>query len=75
MIQKLKLRGHIIDSLVLSKLLDQISELGIECYATDIVVGKRRQDISEASFIIECDDEQKMQEAVALAKKQGATEN
>lgn len=43
--QKLKLKGHIIDSLVLSKLLDEISNLGIECYATDIKVGKRREKI------------------------------
>lgn len=72
--QKLKLKGHIIDSLVLSKLLDEISNLGIECYATDIKVGKRREDNSEATFVIETDDSKKMTEAIKLAKEQGAYE-
>lgn len=72
--KKLKLKGHIIDSLVLSTLLDEISDLGIECYATDIVVGKRREDESEATFIIETNDKEKMKKAVELAKEQGAFE-
>ncbi|MDD3594601.1 MAG: hypothetical protein PHX18_08245 [Candidatus Gastranaerophilales bacterium] len=71
----LKLRGHIIDSLVLSKLLDQINALGIECYATKVEVGRKREDISSADFVIETDDEAKMKEALELATKQGATEN
>lgn len=75
MITKLKLRGHIIDSLILSKLLDQLTTLDVECYATDVKVGARREDISEATFIIDTDDEEKMQKAINLAKKQGATEN
>lgn len=75
MITKLKLRGHIIDSLILSKLLDLITELGVECYTAEIKIGARRADVSEATFIIETDNEAKMQEAIALAKKHGATEN
>lgn len=73
--QKLKLRGHIIDSLILSKLLDQIAELDVDCYTSDIIVGARREDVSEATFVIETDDSLKLAEAVALAKKHGATEN
>lgn len=72
---KLKLRGHIIDSLILSKLLDKIFELDVECYTSDIKIGHRREDISEAVFIIETDDLQKMHEAVELAKKHGAAED
>ena len=73
--KQLKLKGQIIDSLVLSKLLDEISDLGIECYATDIKVGKRREDNSEATFVIETDDSKKMTEAIKLAKEQGAYDN
>ena len=73
--KQLKLKGHIIDSLVLSKLLDEISDLGIECYATDLKVGKRREDNSEATFVIETDDSKKMTEAIKLAKEQGAYDN
>ncbi len=75
MIQNLKLRGHIIDSLILSKLLDKISALGVDCYTADIKIGPKRQDVSEATFVIETEDKEKMAKAVALAKKHGATEN
>lgn len=75
MIEKLKLRGHIIDSLILSKLLDQIAELGVDCYTCEIKIGPKRADVSEATFVIETDDKVKMAEAIKLAKKQGATEN
>lgn len=73
--QELKLRGHIIDSLILSKLLDQLSEMGVECYTSDVKIGQRRSDVSEATFVIEAEDAAKLEEAVALAKKHGATEN
>lgn len=73
--KKLKLRGHIIDSLILSKLLDQIAELDVDCYTSDIVIGTKREDVSEATFVIETNDEKKLNEAIELAKKHGATEN
>lgn len=73
--KELKIRGHIIDSLILSKLLDQISELDVECYTSDVKIGMRRQDVSEATFVIESEDSAKLDEAVDLAKKHGATEN
>jgi hypothetical protein len=73
--KQLILRGHIIDSLILSKLLDQISELGVDCYTSDIKIGAKRQDVSEATFTVESEDSAKLEEAVALAKKHGATEN
>ncbi|MBS4760008.1 MAG: hypothetical protein KHX03_04850 [Clostridium sp.] len=72
--KKFKLKGHIIDSLILSKVLDKIEALGIDCYAADVKVGARRNDFSEAVFIVETDDESKMEEAVKLAKMHGAVE-
>ena len=75
MITKLKLRGHIIDSLILSKLLDKIAALDVECYASEVTIGARRSDISEATFVIETENKEKMEKAVAFAKKHGATEN
>lgn len=73
--QKLKLRGHIIDSLILSKLLNKIADLEVDCYTSDVKVGAKREDISEATFVIETEDASKFEKAVALAKKHGATEN
>jgi len=74
MIEKLKLRGHIIDSLILSKLLDNLTDLGVDCYTSDVKIGKRREDVSEAIFIIETDDKELMEKAMEYAKKQGAME-
>lgn len=74
MIKKLKLRGHIIDSLILSKLLDSLNNLGVDCYATDVKVGARREDVSEATFVVETDNSELMQKAIDYAKKQGAME-
>lgn len=73
--KELMLRGHIIDSLILSKLLDEITNLGITCYATEVKVGPERADISTAKFVIIEDDETKMQKALEIAKKHGATES
>lgn len=75
MITKLKLRGHIIDSLILSKLLDKIAALGVNCYTSDVKVGAKREDLSVATFILECDDQELMEKAVNEAKKHGAVES
>lgn len=74
MIEKLKLRGHIIDSLILSKLLDNLNVLGVNCYTADLKVGARREDVSEATFVIETDDKELMKKAIEYAKKHGAVE-
>jgi hypothetical protein len=73
--KELKLRGHIIDSLILSKLLDEITNMGVLCYAKEVRVGRRREDMSEALFVIEENDPEKLEEAIRIAKKHGATEN
>ncbi len=69
-----ELKGHILDSLILSKLLDKIEELGVEAYAAEVKVGAKRKDFSVAKFIIETDDNEKMDKAVQTAKIQGAEE-
>ena len=69
-----EMKGHILDSLILSKLLDKIEELGVEAYAAEVKVGAKRKDFSVAKFIIETDDNEKMDKAVQTAKIQGAEE-
>jgi len=73
-IEKLKLKGHIIDSLILSKLLDKLADLGVDCYTSDVKVGTKREDVSEATFVIETEDKELLKEAIEYAKKQGAME-
>lgn len=72
--KQMKIRGHIIDSLTLSKLLDEITTECASCYATEVVVGKRREDVSEANFVIEAESIEQIYKAVEIAKKHGATE-
>lgn len=74
MIEKLKLRGHIIDSLILSKLLDKLTSIGVDCYTSDVKIGPRREDVSEATFVIETDNKELMEKALKYAKKHGAVE-
>jgi hypothetical protein len=54
--------------------LDQIEALDVDCYTKEVKIGPKRQDLSEAVFVIESDDEAKIAQALELAKKQGATE-
>ncbi len=72
--KEMKLKGHIIDSLTLSKLLDEICNHEILCYAIEIKVGRRREDVSEAIFAIEAETPEEMELAVKIAKKHGAME-
>ncbi len=72
--KKMRLKGHIIDSLILSKLLDEVSDAGTVCYSSEVFVGRKREDISEATFIIEEPDHEKMSRAVEIAKRHGAIE-
>ncbi|MDD3237327.1 MAG: hypothetical protein PHV37_04440 [Candidatus Gastranaerophilales bacterium] len=72
--KELKLRGHIIDSLVLSKLLDQLAETGVECYTIDVKIGSRRKDVSEATFLIDAPNEAALERAIEISEKQGAFE-
>lgn len=74
LIEKLKFKGHIVDSMALSRLLDIISELDVVCYVENITTGKRREDESEAIFVIETDNKVKMLEAIEIAKRKGAKE-
>lgn len=66
------LKGHIIDSLILSKVFDTIWEIGAKCKATEIVLGEERTDPSLAKFLIEAEDEDIFNKAVAIAQKHGA---
>lgn len=68
------LKGHIIDSLVLSKLLDKLENLGVECYTKDVKIGAKRKDSSEATFVIESSDSKLIEKAIEYAKSQGASE-
>jgi len=67
-----EISGHIIDSLILPKVLDLIASLGGEFEILDIQVGHRRRDRSYAKISIESPDAEALDRILARIKEHGA---
>jgi lysine-ketoglutarate reductase/saccharopine dehydrogenase-like protein (TIGR00300 family) len=67
-----QLSGHIIDSLILPKVLDLIISLGAEFQILDIQVGHRRPDRSDAKILIEAPSAEMLEQVLAKIKEHGA---
>lgn len=55
--ETIEVRGHIVDSLILAKILDAILEAGADYELTDVVIGKTNIDTSRASIAVRADDQ------------------
>jgi len=60
--------GHIIDSLILPKILDIIISLGAEFQILDIHIGQRRADRSSARVQIDAPTEESLQQILAKVR-------
>jgi len=67
------LHGHIIDSLLLPKVLDLILQFGGMFELADIRIGKTRQETSSARIIVTADSPEKLSEILAEVQAHGAT--
>jgi lysine-ketoglutarate reductase/saccharopine dehydrogenase-like protein (TIGR00300 family) len=67
-----QLSGHIIDSLILPKVLDLIIHLGAEFEILDIQIGHRRPDRSHAKILVEAPSAEVLQTVLAKIKEHGA---
>lgn len=67
-----ELSGHIIDSLILPKVLDLIISLGAEFEILDIQIGHRRADRSSARILIEAPSREALETVLAKVKEHGA---
>ena len=67
-----QLSGHIIDSLILPKVLDVIVNLGAEFEILEIQVGHRRADRSYARILIEAPSQEGLEQVLAKIKEHGA---
>lgn len=67
-----QLSGHIIDSLILPKVLDLIIHLGAEFEILDIQIGHRRPDRSHAKILVEAPTAEVLQTVLAKIKEHGA---
>lgn len=67
-----QLSGHIIDSLILPKVLDLIINLGAEFEIQEFQVGQRRADRSHARILVEAPSQEVLEQVLARIKEHGA---
>lgn len=67
-----EISGHIIDSLLLPKVLDLIIGLGAEFNILEIQVGHRRVDRSYARILVEASSEAVLEQVLARIREHGA---
>ena len=70
--EEVEVAGHIIDSLLLPKILDEIAALGGRFNIQDVRVGHRRTDPSYARLLVEADDEAKLDRILSEISQHGA---
>ncbi len=70
--EEVELAGHIIDSLLLPKVLDEIMSQGARFEILKISVGQRRQDASACRLLVSADSEQSLEQILASISKHGA---
>ncbi len=70
--QTVTLQGHIIDSLILAKVVDTIVMLGGTFTLTEITVGTQREDTSRATILIEASTPELLQEILRSIQPHGA---
>ena len=67
-----EISGHIIDSLILPKILDLIINLGAEFRILDIHIGHRRADRSSARIQIDAPTQELLEKILLKVKEHGA---
>ena len=70
--ETIELRGHIIDSLTLPKVLDQIVTQGATFNIVEFKIGQKRVDQSQARIEISAPDKTSLDELIQRLKEQGA---
>src|SRR5204862_4323705 len=71
--ETLELRGHIIDTQTLPRILDQIVALGADYTIEKIEIGHTRKDPSRAVVTVSAKDDATLQSVVELIARSGAT--
>jgi len=71
--ETIELRGHIIDTQILPKVLDQIITFGADYVIENITIGHSRRDQSYAKVRIDAPDDRTLHEVIELITRSGAT--
>jgi lysine-ketoglutarate reductase/saccharopine dehydrogenase-like protein (TIGR00300 family) len=67
-----EVEGHIIDSLILAKVLDTIVDAGADYRIVDVTIGKTSTDTSRARIEVDADDEERLGALLAELQLHGA---
>ncbi len=68
-----EVKGHIIDSLTLAKVLDIITESGATHDTNEVSIGKKKEEASSARINITAENREIMDALLEKLKKQGIT--
>ncbi len=71
-VEEVEVRGHIIDSLILPKILDAIATNGGSCKVKHITIGQLRNDPSHAVLEVRATTEEELEKVLALIADHGA---
>ena len=72
LVEEVEIAGHIIDSLILPKVLDEIAALGGRHHILEIKIGENRKDPSFARLKIEADSTESLERILASIIRHGA---
>lgn len=70
--ETVELKGHLIDSLTLSKVIDRVQQLGGDYQLNDIRVGSLKKDISSINMTLHAPDQQTMDKLLEAIAPYGA---
>jgi len=70
---EIEVRGHLIDSLILTKIFDVVMDLGGEFEVLEIKIGKRKKDESYAKLRIQGKNKKHLDQILEVVYREGAT--
>lgn len=70
---EIEVKGHLIDSMILTKIFDVVMDLGGEFEVLDIQVGKKKKDSSYAKLRVQGKDKEQLDEILEQVYRIGAT--
>src|SRR5437879_804948 len=73
-VEEVEIQGHIIDSLILPKVLDEVLKRGGSFIIKDISVGQRQEDVSHAKIEVRADTNERLQEILDAIHDHGAVQ-
>jgi lysine-ketoglutarate reductase/saccharopine dehydrogenase-like protein (TIGR00300 family) len=71
--REIEVRGHLIDSLILTKIFDVVMDLGGEFEVLDIRIGKKKKDESYAKLRVQGKNQNHLEQILELVYREGAT--